>query len=154
MNHSFYEIYSPSKKSQKMTNIVCTVQLGNQLGMCLLNNSKGKVQSILPTYDEKVGDTEICTNMIFYGDYTISPGKYHMIIIELPKVDHSILGYLRYSVDNTSNKLKFDINPASELDDIDTLKKMLLEKFQKIIDNENTQRDMVVKNAIETLKHL
>lgn len=137
-----------------MTNIVCTVQLGNQLGMCLLNNSKGKVRSLLPTYDEKVGDTEICTNMIFHGDYTIDPGRYHMIVIELPEVDHPLIGYLRYSVDNTSSKLKFDINPATESDDIDTLKKMLLEKFQKIIDEENDKRSSAISMAISTFRNL
>lgn len=137
-----------------MTNIVCTIQLGNQLGMCLLNNSKGVVRSLLPTYNEKVNDQEICTNMAFHGNYTIDPGQYHMIIIELPKVEESILGYLRYSVDNTSSKLKFDINPTSESYDIDTLKKMLLEKFQKIIDDENAKRSSAVSMAISTFRAL
>jgi hypothetical protein len=137
-----------------MVSIVCTVQLGEQLGMCLFNNSKGIIRSLLPTYEDNIDTTSLCTNMPFYGDYSIDPGQYHMIIIELPKVDEPIIGHLRYSVDNTSSKLNFNIKPSTEKMDIDKLKKMLLEEFQKIIADEDLKRKVIVENAITIFQNL
>lgn len=132
---------------------LCKVQLGDQMGICLFNNGETTIRSLLPTYDDIHYNMAICTNMPFYGDYTIDPGRYHIIIVELPKVKEPIIAYLRY-VDKEHRKIEFAIEPSSDKSDIDLLKKMLLEKFQKYINEENAIREQKISNAIEKFQTL
>lgn len=131
--------------------IVCVVQVGNQIGMCLFNDSDQIIRSLLPMFDEVVGDVELSTNMNYYGDMTIEPNTYNMIIVELPKVKKTTKAYLTF---NIKNKLLFTFEPSTEEDDIEKLKYVLSTKFRQIINERIITLSTRMTNAISKFDKL
>lgn len=131
--------------------MVCSVQVGDQLGMCLFNDSDLIIRSLSPMYNEIVGNVELSTNMIYYGNATMDPNTYNMIIIELPKVEKTTKAQMCF---NVGSKLTFTFEPSIGKVDIDKLKEMLSTKFRQIINEKILTLSMRMTNAIDNFQKL
>lgn len=130
-------------------NIIDKVQLGNQMAICLYNDSNKDITLIdfIFTCDNAV------IGLPSYGNNKIQSKKFNIIIAELPTESGS--SQISYETNSGKYMIGFNYEPLSDTGgDTDALKNMMIDKLDSIIRTYDIERMKELLSAIITLKKL